>query len=100
VQYKSSIKQKFLLILFGVLIAAILAEGFFRVGGIIINKTMMQKDKVINDASNIILCLGDSSTYGIGASNFKEYSYPAQLQKIFNEKNTDMNFQVINGGIP
>ena len=64
------------------------------------HKTMVAAKTFGNDNSYTILCLGDSSTFGIGASNYKEKSYPAQLQKILNEKNTGINFEVINGGIP
>ena len=84
----------------GLIIAALLAEGFFRIGGVLVHKTVLEKRTFSKDEGNIILCLGDSSTFGIGASNYKEKSYPAQLQKILNENISGINFEVINGGIP
>lgn len=99
-QNKSSLNQKFLLILFGLLIASLLAEGLFRIGGVLVHKTMLEKNPFDNEKTNTILCLGDSSTFGIGASNYNENSYPAQLQKILNNRNIDNDFKVINGGIP
>lgn len=99
-QNKFSSKQKFLLILFGSVIAFLLAEILFRIGGVIVHRTMLQNNVVRNNAESIILCLGDSSTFGIGARNINKYSYPAQLQKILDEKHSDKRFKVINQGVP
>jgi len=46
---------------------------------------------------NIVLCLGDSYTYGVGAPSGA--SYPCQLEKLLNDKSTK-KYRVINGGIP
>lgn len=97
---KFSSKQKILLILFGIVIAFLLAEGLFRIGGVIVHRTMLQNHVVRNNAKSIILCLGDSSTFGIGARNIDKYSYPAQLQKILDKKQPDKRFKVINQGVP
>jgi lysophospholipase L1-like esterase len=99
-QEESSLKQKILLILFGLIVAILLSEGIFRIGGLIVNETKVKayerKDKEIYR----ILCIGDSSTYGVGASDAKKYSYPSQLQKILDGKETDKRFEIINLGIP
>ncbi len=99
-QKSPTLKLNVLLILFGLLIATLLAEVLFRVGGLIAHKIMTQNVKVSNDPETIILCLGDSSTFGLGASNVFKYSYPSQLQKILNEKNHAKKFKVINLGVP
>ena len=45
-----------------------------------------------------IVCLGSSSTYGAGSSDFSRYSYPARLEQILKEAGPP-NTEVINGGI-
>jgi len=97
---KTSLKQKLLLVLFGLLIASLLAEGLFRIGELIAHKAMIETNQVSDDADNIILCLGDSSTFGTGSSGRDKFSYPSQLQKILHDNNPDINFEVINLGIP
>ncbi len=97
-QSNSPLRQKLLLIVFGLFIALLLAEVFFRIGGLIAYKTMIDNNKVSDDADNVILCLGDSSTLGTGSSDNDKFSYPSQLQTIL-DNNTDMKFKVINLGI-
>lgn len=43
-----------------------------------------------------ILCIGGSTTYNGGPVN----SYPAQLEKVLNESQTDISYRVINKGLP
>jgi len=45
-----------------------------------------------------IICIGDSFTYGLGAS--PEESYPGQLQHILNKAVPERHIKVINLGIP
>lgn len=92
-------KYKILLIIFGLCIAMLSGELLFRVWGLYVYKT---KSSVSKEKRNKyrILCIGDSSTYGLGASDINEFSYPAQLQKILNEKIHGQKFEVINLGIP
>src|SRR5262249_9907780 len=46
-----------------------------------------------------ILCIGDSSTYGLGASDRERQSYPSQLQRILSGANAS-RVQVVNLGLP
>lgn len=92
-------KQKVLLVIFGLLVAGVLGEILFRVGGIIVNELKGQSRSIHNNTYRI-LCIGDSSTFGIGASDIDKFSYPSQLQKILNEKIPDKSFDVRNLGIP
>jgi lysophospholipase L1-like esterase len=81
------------------MVAIILAETFFRIGGFI----LIQKKAGLKGEEKShyrILCLGDSSTYGLGASDIDKFSYPMQLQKILEEKSPGKIFRVINYGIP
>lgn len=45
-----------------------------------------------------IACVGDSITYGVGASNRTKTAYPAMLQTKLKEKRPDKNFVVLNYG--
>lgn len=91
--------QKTLLIIAGLLVAVLLGELFFRISGAIIHEKKLPtagEDRTTYK----ILCLGDSSTYGYGASDVKKFSYPSQLQTILEKKIPSQHFKVINLGIP
>lgn len=45
-----------------------------------------------------IYCIGDSHTFGVGASS--KYSYPKQLQALLNLNNPQTTYNVVNLGIP
>jgi len=91
-------KQKILLIILGLFIAILLCEGLFRIGGLLANKNQYDINK--NKKVYRILCVGDSSTYGTGASDRNKFSYPSQLQNILNDKFINKKFEVINLGRP
>lgn len=89
-QSKSSIKQKLLLIVFGLFIALLLTEGFFRIARLIVHEeNILPSEK--KDNTYRILCIGDSSTYGLGSTDSEKYSYPAQLHTLFNTRLSNVN---------
>lgn len=107
------IKKVFLLV-FSIILALIFSEFCLRTAGRIYYKTwkwaaakkinqiedeFQLLDKKNNSESGLIsvLCLGDSWTFGVGAS--PGYSYPAQLQQIFNKEEPG-KYKVYNGGSP
>lgn len=45
-----------------------------------------------------VLCLGDSSTFGVGVSS--QDAYPAQLQRFLQERMPTRHVTVFNGGVP
>jgi hypothetical protein len=67
-------KQKAILIVSGFLIALALGEVLFRIGGFLLIQYDKEYDHEINNVYKI-LCLGDSTTYGLGASDCN-ISYP------------------------
>jgi len=96
---RASINKKILLIILGLFLSVLLGEFLFRIGGFLANDETRVND-LKNKKYHRILCLGDSTTYGIGASNVTEFSYPSQLQKLFDNKIPNNNYKVINLGKP
>jgi len=87
--------KKFSALVIGFLLALILIEAIFRVIPLFLKQTNIKPDL----SSYRILCIGDSSTYGLGASDKNKYSYPAQLNKILSKSNK-RKIQVFNKGLP
>ena len=59
----------------------------------------MHKPGDYPDDALVILCVGDSCTYGEGADP-KTQSYPVQLENILRTKHPDRKFYVVNLGLP
>ncbi|MEO0479518.1 MAG: GDSL-type esterase/lipase family protein [Planctomycetota bacterium] len=51
------------------------------------------------DGERVVLCVGDSYTFGMGAKE-RDGAYPAQLQQRLNTVPSDSSWQVVNGGRP
>lgn len=100
---RTSLKNKFFFIAFGIILFFLLLEVALRFSGgisqIITNiKRAELGQKAVKDKNSFrILCLGDSYTYGVGTSF--EYSYPAQLEK-FLKQTYGERIQVSNLGSP
>ena len=95
---KSLFRQNFLLVVFGLFIVFLLVEGLFRIGELLVSET--NRNNIRRQGAYRILCIGDSTTYGIGASDRDKYSYPSQLQNILDANTVNHNFEVINLGSP
>ena len=85
------------LIFFGLVLAFLLFEGVFRIGGFIYKAIAQHRNDaaLVQNGTTRILCLGESTTQ-IGGEN----SYPRQLEGILNARQNKTKFSVINGGIP
>ncbi len=90
--------HKFIVFLWGIAAGLILLEVLLRIIGCVHLHNRLG-DKTINRGEDTatILCVGDSFTVGFGAK--KEYSYPRQLESIFNIDRGDTGIKVINGGM-
>lgn len=93
-----SLKNKILTGFFGLLLFIVLTEIILNAAGLFIKRPAVNLSKE-KDAYRII-CVGDSTTYGIGATNIDEFSYPGQLQQILNKEIPGKKFEVINLGAP
>jgi lysophospholipase L1-like esterase len=89
---KTSLIAKIVLVLLGLISGLILAEITLVVGGKIWllwqradQRIMVNQDAVKETEKGVynILCTGDSSTFGLGASS--EMNYPSQLLKLLNQ---------------
>lgn len=87
--------KNFLLVLFGILISLICLELIFRISALFLNPGKIK----INEKAYRILCVGDSSTYGTGASDRTRFSYPSLLEEMLTKVN-QRPVQVINMGLP
>lgn len=92
-----SIRQKVVLILFGIFVCAVLLEIGLRIGGGICLSLQKHKDNISikRRGTYRIMCLGESTT-ALGG----EDSYPSQLETILNQQVTGVRFEVINAGVP
>lgn len=52
-----------------------------------------------DDAQRVVLCVGDSFTYGLGASSHEVGAYPAQLQRLLDDDARGA-WRVVNAGFP
>jgi len=93
-QVKTTTKQKILLIILGIFLALVVLELGLRIGGFVVSSYQRASNKEGFDADYRILCLGESTTAMGG-----EYSWPAQLEVILNNRSSKIKFKVFNEGI-
>jgi lysophospholipase L1-like esterase len=90
-QPKTSLRQKIGLCIFGIFLCLILLEIALRLSGFIYYSIYKLPEDRAPDYR--IFCIGESTTFGIGASNSAIYNYPCQLEKILNEKFSNLRVQ-------
>lgn len=88
---KSSVTEKIVCILFGVLLVLVALEVFLRLLGFGYN--LAYKAPVNAGADYRIYCVGESTTWGLGASDPIQKGYPHQLEELLNEKYKGMKIQ-------
>jgi len=72
----------------------IFIEVFLRVGGFIYNA--IYKVPQYKDSSDIIIfCVGESTTFGVGADNPIIQAYPYQLERMLNNEFQDLSIQCL-----
>ncbi|MDD2717774.1 MAG: tetratricopeptide repeat protein [Candidatus Wallbacteria bacterium] len=86
--------KKLFVFLLGCCSGLILLEGALRLAGLSIEQQRSGKKA---GGQIVILCTGDSFTYGYGVG--RDETYPAQLQSMLNRKYPGHGFSVVNGGI-
>ena len=92
---KTSLKQKLLLVIFGLFLTLILLEVGLRIAGAFVLYLQEQHNHLsFNKNEYRILCLGESTT-ALGG----EDAYPRQLEVMLNAQGRQRKFTVINKGI-
>ena len=95
-----NLKEKSIIFFIGLFTAVLLLEIGLRIVGIIHLKSAVSEQELLTTGENshyTILCLGDSFTYGVGAS--QEKSYPRQLENLLNSRAKGKIIRVVNRGI-
>ena len=94
--HKTSIRQKFFLLIFSLFLAVIILELGLRLGGFVLLSLQEYRNRISlrEKGTYRILCLGESTTEAGGVD-----SYPSQLQEILNERKIGEKFSVINKGL-
>jgi len=87
-----------LLIALGTLAPLLILEGLFRLWGLVLAVPSIPMSPGSAKTARII-CIGDSSTEGVGSSDAKQYSYPSQLQRLLDAA-APGRFEVVNLGLP
>ena len=96
-----STKKKLLSFFIGLVMAAFLLEIGLRIISRIYLRKTISNEKLLSGSKNscyTILCLGESFTFGTGATAGNDY--PNQLKNLLNSRNKDKVFKIINHGIP
>jgi lysophospholipase L1-like esterase len=88
------------LLLVGTIVALALLEVGLRVTGWFLVRSRAPARLAAGPSPGVIriLCLGESTTFGAGRSS--EDSYPAQLERILNERAGRHRYTVFNAGLP
>jgi lysophospholipase L1-like esterase len=84
---------------FGVMIALVALEVVLRSTGFVYHFEQLHQPGDFSEDAFVILCVGDSCTYGEGADPATQ-SYPAQLENILRARHPDRPFHVVNMGLP
>jgi len=93
---KTSFWQKVVLILSGIFLCLVLLEMGLRLGGFVYSAmNPLPEDK---NADYRVLCIGESTTFGLGASNPRLFNYPHQLELLFRERFPHLKVQVFHDG--
>ncbi len=95
---KGRIRHRMTIFLLGIFISLVVLEISLRVVGSIYAGLSESDYGEKKNSAETILCVGDSFTFGIGAT--REQSYPAQLQKMLDEADPKQQINVVNRGWP
>jgi len=92
---KRFIVEKIMAAILGLLFCIIILEIGLRLGGFIFLSLQEYRAAIQKKGTYRIMCLGESTTFSLGSRG----CYPNQLEEILNQRNTGINFSVINKGI-
>ena len=82
----------------GVVLALVTFELALQVGAFALFHTARRDGSTAADGREVVLCVGDSFTFGLGSSD-PEHAYPATMQRVL-DAGEAARFRVVNGGRP
>jgi lysophospholipase L1-like esterase len=85
-------------LLLATIVPLAIVEGLLQAGAAVVAWKAPQEQSV-HGSPCAVLCVGDSFTYGLGATK-PEHAYPAQLEQLLKSEPLDGAWRVCNGGWP
>ena len=82
----------------GVVLALVAFELALQIGAFVLFHTARRDGTASADGREVVLCVGDSFTFGLGSSD-SEHAYPAAMQRVL-DAGDGSRFRVVNGGRP
>jgi lysophospholipase L1-like esterase len=93
-------KARIGLIALGTFAGLVLLEVGLRSAGLVYHFERQYEPGNHDDDAYVILCVGDSCTFGQGASRPNQKGYPAQLERLLRTHDPEKKFKVVNMGFP
>ena len=93
----SSTRKRVALLLCSAFAVVLLLEGLMQVGAFVAWRANLKSIPEVPAGHDVMLCVGDSWTDGMGASDRTRFSYPARLGAMLTER-TDRDWTVVNCG--
>ncbi len=90
-------RKRVLLLSLSALVTLLLLEGLMQVGAFVAWRANLKSIPEVPVGHDVMLCVGDSWTDGMGASDRTRFSYPARLGAMLTER-TDRDWTVVNCG--
>ena len=85
-------------VIFGILLVALIEFSLCLAGKCFLYARNPKGASGNAECDKLILCIGDSHTFGVGAAD--KYSYPGQLETLLNINNPQVLYKVVNSGVP
>lgn len=92
--------RRLFLIAFGVFLGLIVLEVALQLAALVVGAPARRLPSAWLTANRRVLCVGDSSTYGVYLSDRTHQAYPAQLEALWNERVKSPPIEVVNIGYP
>lgn len=89
---------RFLSLLLGIVLSVIIFELLLKLASAGLHATGYRADTLEHEGGRVVLCVGDSYTYGTSVSH--SGTYPAQLEEHLNRYDPGGRYRVVNQGVP
>ena len=90
--------ERLLLVVLGIGLTLVVVEVGLRVGRFVLHQVGYRATRAEDVEGRVILCVGDSHTYGTSIP--RAHAYPAQLQTYLDRVDPEGRYTVVNRGVP